>query len=524
MRFLIFHAYLLRGTGSNVYNAELAQALAGLGHEVHILSQDREAAQLDWVNAVGTWGEDGDGEAALEVEQLRPAECPGSITAYRPDIGGLLPVFVADEYEGFRVKVFPEMSEEELEGYLAANVEAVRDVAALIGDSEAALANHAVMGPVILARAGLEFAAKIHGSDVSYTVRPHPERFVPYAREGLEAASAALVGSRHTAEDLWRTLEMPGLEEKTRLAPPGVDLEAFSSRPPEEAKRTMVSLVERLEGGEGGGDDEFGRDAAEAAEALRWFADASGPRVLFVGKLIVSKGVDLLLAGWPLVARVHPEARLLLVGFGEYREGLERLWAALERGDLADAEAIAAAGRALEGNGEPEVPLPILSSFLARAGAGGGYAGESRAAAGTVAFSGRLEHDEVARVMPAVDAFVMPSTFPEAFGMVAAEAAACGVPPVSAHHSGMREVSARLAEATGPELEPLLSFEVAEGAPSAIAERINGWLGLTGAESESVGEALSKRVAELWGWEGVARGVVAASAGKLDELSPVPDS
>ena len=43
MRVLIFHGYLLRGTGSNVYNASLAQALARLGHEVHLLCQDREA-------------------------------------------------------------------------------------------------------------------------------------------------------------------------------------------------------------------------------------------------------------------------------------------------------------------------------------------------------------------------------------------------------------------------------------------------------------------------------------------------
>ena len=60
---------------------------------------------------------------------------------------------------------------------------------------------------------------------------------------------------------------------------------------------------------------------------------------------------------------------------------------------------------------------------------------------------GRLEHDEVAELLPGAEALVMPSTFPEAFGMVAAEAAACGVLPVSAGHSGMREVSRQLAEA-----------------------------------------------------------------------------
>ena len=50
------------------------------------------------------------------------------MTVYVPEIGGLLPVYVADRYEGFRVKTFAELSDGELDGYLEANVAAVRDV------------------------------------------------------------------------------------------------------------------------------------------------------------------------------------------------------------------------------------------------------------------------------------------------------------------------------------------------------------------------------------------------------------
>src|SRR5947208_6415188 len=100
MRVLIFHGYLLRGTGSNVFNASLAQALSRLGHEVHLLSQDRHAAELGWVDRVGDWEE---GELVVgEAPGASPG--PGSITVYRPDIAGLLPVYVRDEYEGFEVK------------------------------------------------------------------------------------------------------------------------------------------------------------------------------------------------------------------------------------------------------------------------------------------------------------------------------------------------------------------------------------------------------------------------------------
>jgi glycosyltransferase involved in cell wall biosynthesis len=114
----------------------------------------------------------------------------------------------------------------------------------------------------------------------------------------------------------------------------------------------------------------------------------------------------------------------------------------------------------------------------------------------------------------------MPSTWPEAFGMVAAEAAACGVPPVSADHSGMREVSSRLADAVGPELAPLLSFEVAPGAVEALAARINGWLSLDPARRERVGAALAAAVEELWSWRRVAEDVVGASGGRLNRMPP----
>src|SRR6201994_3875115 len=225
MRVLIFHGYMLRGTGSNIYNVNLAPALARLGHEVHLLCQDREV------------------------------RIPG-VQIHNPDIGGLLPVYVKDPYPGFEVKTFDELTEAELDRYLAANVAAVREVAEEGGGVDAPLATHLVMGPAILARADVApFAAKIHGSALEYTVKPHP-RFLPYAYEGMAAANGVLVGSAHTGASLWAALpDLPGLRAETRRRAPRVGVEEFAP-------------IER------------GRD----------------PLVAFVGKLIVSKGVDLLLA------------------------------------------------------------------------------------------------------------------------------------------------------------------------------------------------------------------------------------
>ena len=480
MRVLLFHGYMLRGTGSNIYNANLARALARLGHEVHLLCQDRETR--------------------IEGVQI-----------HNPDIGGLLPVYVKDPYEGFEVKAFPELTDAELDHYIAANVAAVRGVAEAAGGIDAALANHLVMGPAILARADVSpFAAKIHGSALEYTVKPHP-RFLPYAYEGMEAASGVLVGSGHTAQSLWAALpNLPDLRSKTRLGPPGVDTNEFAPwETDREGPRTKTSPA--------GSSPSPSRQApSPAGSSLS--VSRRADLVVFVGKLIVSKGVDLLLAAWPLVKVAHPQARLEVAGFGEYEDGLRRLLASLGRGDLDDAREVARLGWALEG-GEAK-PLTILSAFLADPPAG--YAEAARAAVGSVEFIGRLEHAQVAELFPRAEAAVMTSTFPEAFGMVAVEAAASGALPVSAGHSGMLEVSAQLSKALSPEVAELLSFPVELGAVKAIADRLNRWLALPEAERQGAREALVETVGRLWSWEGVARGVIAASAGELGDL-PAPE-
>ncbi len=85
MRILIFHGYLLRGTGSNIYNASLVRALARMGHEVELVCQERHPDGL-----------------AL----------PDAVRVTVPDIHGVLPVYVADRYEGFEAVTYAELDDE----------------------------------------------------------------------------------------------------------------------------------------------------------------------------------------------------------------------------------------------------------------------------------------------------------------------------------------------------------------------------------------------------------------------------
>jgi glycosyltransferase involved in cell wall biosynthesis len=527
MRILIFHGYLLGGTGSNVYNARLAEALVGLGHEVHLLCQDRHPREHAFVDAAGDWDTGTLRVSALRSsstgDEMEPASTnvaggSGSCTVYRPNIGSLLPVYVADRYEGIEARTFAACTDEEVANYIEANVAAVAELAELV-EPDLGLANHLVMGPVILARAlasrRVPYAVKVHGSALEYTVKPSPERFLPFAREGVAGAQAILVGSHHTAASLWQALADAQVVERTRLGPPGVDIARFHPSDPGRAATGPRQLAARLRAGlrdqpspqEGPGDvhDAFARDDRAAVQALERLDEGEDRLVALVGKLILNKGVDLLLAAWPLVLDRVPRARLVVVGFGADREPLEDLLGALANGAL---------DRARDG------AMPYLRAFLTDLG--GPDRDRYIAAAGKleerVVFTGRLDHEELADLLPACEALVVPSTFPEAFGMVAVEAAACGALPISAAHSGLAEVSETLADAVGGEAAAWLSFPLDDHAVRALAERANGWLRAEPELRARTRERLVATVRERWSWEGVAQGVIAAARGELAGL------
>jgi glycosyltransferase involved in cell wall biosynthesis len=391
--------------------------------------------------------------------------------------------------------------------------------------------------------ASVPYAVKVHGSALEYTVKVDPERFLGAAEEGLEPARCVLVGSSHTAQSLWAAMGADdALVQRTRLGPPGVDIGEFAPRPPDVAAAGVRELARRLAergaraSGAGrpgeavveAGADAFARDDTAAAAALAGLEPERDRLIAFVGKLIVSKGVDLLLTAFPLVLESASDARLVVVGFGAFRGALEELVAALAAGDLKRVGEIAASGRELEGG--PRAPLRYVQAFLDRLEADStGRRERYLAAAATLAervvFTGRLAHEELADLLPACEAEVVPSTFPEAFGMVAAEAAACGALPVSADHSGLAEVTHTLAEAVPPAAAAWLSFAVGPESVPQLAERLAAWLRADDALRRATREALVSTARRHYSWEGVARGVLAAAQGELETLiSPLQAS
>jgi glycosyltransferase involved in cell wall biosynthesis len=409
MKILIWHGYLLGGTGSNVYTRSLARAWSRLGHDVVVFSQEPHPEVYDLAGA----------------------------TTVRPEIEGPLPVFVLDRYADLEARYLQDLSRVERERFVEQNAAAVR--AHLPADY--LLTNHVLLGAPVGAAVGMPFAVKAHGSELEFSMRGNDELIV-WARETLAKAQKIVVGSGHIRDVL---AEIVGWSDRVRIVPPGVDIDEFKPVRREQALAGLLAESAR----DGPPRSEREPDEGNADRFESFFAEEA-PTVVYVGKLSSEKGVHLLLE-----ALKGLEARAVVVGFGPAREELER-----------------AAGR-------------------------------------DVLFTGALEHRHLAHLWPLATVSVMPSIFAEAFGMVAAEAAACGCPPLVARQSGMADVAALLEAEYPPEYRRLASF--ATGDADDLAKKLAAILALAEPEWQELSDAARRAALGNWSWERIAALLLSAN-------------
>ena len=273
--------------------------------------------------------------------------------------------------------------------------------------------------------------------------------FSPEEQEAYVRANAAVLRERVYAgsEHIRDVLEqIAGHVDRVEIVPPGVDVEEFRPEPREEALAALLEEARADPPNPGNGEERL-PDDGNAERFERFFAE-DRPTVVYFGKLLENKGVHVLLDALPGL-----DARAIVVGFGDYRQQLEAL-----------------------------------------------------APPGTL-FPGALEHRHLRHLLPLCDVSVVPSIFPEAFGMVAAEAAAAGVLPVVSAHSGLAEVAAGIGDEFGPEAAALLSFPAGDSA--ALRERLAAILGLPAARRRELGLAARRAVERRWSWNVVAARLLA---------------
>jgi glycosyltransferase involved in cell wall biosynthesis len=405
VRILLWHGYLLGGTGSNVYTRSLAREWSRAGHEIVLFCQERHPERYDI----------------------------GAARLVRPEIGTLLPVFVLDSYEGLEARLLQDLSRAELERYIELNAEALRRHL----PADLVFANHVLPGAAVAAAVGAPFAVKAHGSELEYSIRGRPE-LEQLGRTSLERATAVFVGSAHIRRALEQVV---GPQERVFEVPPGVDVEAFAPRPREQALAALLEEARRDPANPAGADERL-PDPGNAERFAAFFSQA-GATVVYVGKLLENKGVHLLLE-----ALEGLDAKAIVVGFGDYRAELERM------------------------------------------------------AGPNVLFTGALEHRHLANLLPLADVAVAPSIFPEAFGMVAAEAAAAGVPPLVARHSGLAEIAEGLECEYPADQRDLAGFE--NGDAGDLRAKLEALLALSPAQRELLGQAARRAAVTNWSWGTVA--------------------
>jgi glycosyltransferase involved in cell wall biosynthesis len=441
MRILLWHGYLLTGSGSNVYTANLAREWRSAGHDVVVMCQGRNSTELGFVD------EEFEVDADSAVLPARPSTC----RVARPAIGSILPVYVFDEYEGFTAKLFVDLTDEELERYTDLNVDAMAAVISSF-QPEAIVTGHEVMGPEIARRAcgrtGSTYIAKLHGSALEYAVKMQ-ERYRDHAVSGLGSAQRVVGGSAYMVREAASVI--PGWSDRAAVVNPGCDVELFQPDPGTRRDR---------------------------------------PTIMFVGKLIRSKGVHDLLAALGFLSTEGVD--VVVVGYGGFEDGLRDLAGKLSAGDIEGVSALARAA--------PDGPLDSVLGLIEAGAMDDGYI--ERYAAANVDFTGRLEHGPLSRVLPTADVLVVPSIVAEAFGMVAAEAAACGVLPIVPDHSGIAEAGAAVEEAIGR--PGLLTFDPGDPIRS-MAAAIDRVLSIPREERERMGAVAVRLARSRWSWAHVAR-------------------
>jgi glycosyltransferase involved in cell wall biosynthesis len=520
VRLIMTHGYMLSGTGSNVYVQNLCHALVREGHEIYLLCQEREPLAYDFV--AGHYVVDSE---RIEQRGAQETPYPGHCAVYNPEIGDLLPVYVYDDYPGWRVKTFLELTDQELENYLGRNVEAVRSVLGASG-AEAAITNHSVPGPLISRRAlegaDVPYVSIVHGSCLQYVARKS-NFYMQITRRGLSRATNIIALSSHSADTIAE--DFPELEGRTVALPGGVDTDLFRpdaldarvtesltggpGRGPEASKR-LHEVLDRFSE-RGSAEDLAGqlkaiselyeprRHDVDAGERIRKLLDGDAPVILYVGKLIHSKGVHCLLSAFARVLRAEPGARLLVIGYGTFREGLEALTLTLSTGNRRVVELLAKGGRLFEGG-----PTSMMEHFTLT----GALLRDAKGMAEAVEFVGPLYHAELARVFPSAEVAAVPSIFPETFGLVAAEAAASSVPPFVADHSGLREAGAFVGRGLPFDTRVSLEGNFEEN----LARALSGYLALSVEERRSCRETVRRNSVEDLSW-GALAGRIAALAG-----------
>ena len=532
------HGYLLEGSGSNLWTRAIVEALCRQGQRVHLMAQENHPERYPFITEFRRYFRDG----TETCEEFDTNPYPGSCVLHKPMLGDTLPVYVWDRYEEFsRVVPMIELNDAEIEQYLAWNASVLQRIVEAHGIT-AVHANHSVLMPQVAQRVqrshGVPFTIMPHGSGIEFAVR-RDARFQRMAEAAFSECRTIFV---HGSEMRGRvSAALPGvhdLDARYLDLHLGVDTSQFEPvQPPERPAmiarlmeairplprgRTAEATAHMLEGLEAGmtcdalgavldrgrGHDHKTPDADVETRlgTVRWGRD---PVLLYVGRLISTKGIQSVVAALPFLLRAQPDLRLVIVGHGPLREPLEAMILAMARGDADTIRLIAEQGRILENSPQGDTggtALTQVALYLGRLDEEGRFdeyiaAGAAHVRADSVIFTGYLTHNELHLLFPCCDAAVFPSVVKEAGPLVFLEALASGVFPLGTYFGGMRESIDKLSDALPPDaIEAMKLTADAAGTVEDIVQKVPLALTLSRTHQRTLFEVARER----YDWSSVA--------------------
>ena len=534
----LLHGYLLEGSGSNLWTRSMIQSICKSGETVHLLCQENHPELYDFICEAVLYHPDGQRETILKREPAYAGKC----IMHKPKLGETLPVYVRDKYEEFsdpRPMVY--LNDAEIKEYLQTNI----DVLNLIADEygiKVIHANHAVLLSVVAQQVarkqGIPYAIMPHGSAIEYAVKKD-RRFFKYAEQAFhDAQRIYVIGEeiRTRVKDLFKAL--PEINTKMLELNLGVDTSLFNPVNPEDRTKKMSGLYALLQDVPRGKtlllsqkmydvltsgisrqalikaiQDSSSYNAKRTDEKVEdklktidWENDKI---LLFVGRLIASKGLHSILAAMPEILASEPDTRLIVVGHGPQREPLEAMIWALQNGHTGLVMNILNWSKELENSGEESwSEMQLYLDHLRKSNELDNYFGKAKKLLGqnTVIFTGYLTHKELCHLFPACDVAIFPSVVAEAGPLVFLEAMASGCFPIGTYFAGMAASIDSVSHAIPPEITSLMkiSHRADQTVPDIIS-RVKGALYV----DRKYKEQLRKVAIEKYDWENISRRLVA---------------
>ena len=324
MQIVMVHGYFLKGTGSNLFVENSCRELCKMGHQVNLFCQENDPDQFDFIEKAFDFNNQ-NSQSWIVYQNETPY--PGKCHLYRPNLNGFLPVYVYDDYQGYQVKTYTNCSKAEIESYLENNRRAI-DTALISSQTDMVWTNHTIMQPVYVARSHLglgqcHHVMTVHGSCLNFSVR-NSVLLQDYAREAIANADRIAFVSHFSENEFLEFFDNDlEIKEKSIAIPGGVDLQKFITLTDNSQKQAVIdSLVSELKiaaqqlGNKPNLDDGLWKTDPDIIAKLEKIDFSNEQIVLYYGKYLWTKGVQLIIAAAPLIMKDHHQLRFCWSGLG----------------------------------------------------------------------------------------------------------------------------------------------------------------------------------------------------------------